>query len=90
MKTLTMLNWFPLLSDRKYLETLIMTKSLMGIRRSDELPHLPAPQESSEDEISESQMWKVEWQDNLVNLLFFLQNFKLTGQNNRSNFLCLK
>ena len=54
-----MLNWFPLLSDRKYLETLIMTKSLMGIPRSDESPHLPVPQESSEDEISESQMRKV-------------------------------
>ena len=31
----------------------------MGIPRSDELPPLPEPQESSEDESSESQMWKV-------------------------------
>ena len=31
----------------------------MGKPRSDELPILPEPQESSEDESSESQMWKV-------------------------------
>ena len=31
----------------------------MGIPRSDELPPLPEPQESSNDESSESQMWKV-------------------------------
>ena len=36
-----------------------MTKSLMGIPRSDELPPLPEPQEGSEDESSESQMRKV-------------------------------
>ena len=30
---------------------------VMGIPRSDELPPLPEPQESSEDESSESQMW---------------------------------
>ena len=36
-----------------------MTKSLMGKARSDELPPLPEPQESSEDESSESQMQKV-------------------------------
>ena len=36
-----------------------MTKSLMGKPRSDELPPLPEPQESSEDESSESQMWKI-------------------------------
>ena len=36
-----------------------MTKSLMGIPGSDGLPPLPEPQESSEDESSESQMWKV-------------------------------
>ena len=36
-----------------------MTKSLMCKPRSDELPPLPEPQESSEDESSESQMRKV-------------------------------
>ena len=36
-----------------------MTKSLMGKPRPDELPPLPEPQESSEDESSESQMQKV-------------------------------
>ena len=40
-KTQTMLNRYPLLSGREYLEKLIMTKSLMGIPRSDELPPLP-------------------------------------------------
>ena len=54
-----MLNRYPLQSGKKYLETLIMTKSLMGIPRSDELPPLPEPQQSSEDENSESQMRKV-------------------------------
>ena len=54
-----MLNRYPLLSGRKYLETLIMTKNLMGIPRSDELPPLQGPQECSEDESLESQMWKV-------------------------------
>ena len=34
-------------------------KSLMGIPRSDELPPLPEPQESLEDESSEIQMPKV-------------------------------
>ena len=37
----------------------MMMKSLMGKLRSDELSSLPEPQESSEDESSESQMWKV-------------------------------
>ena len=37
----------------------MMTKSLMGIPRSDKLPSLPEPQESSEDVSLESQMWKV-------------------------------
>ena len=32
-----------------------MTKSLMGKPRSDELPPLPGPQESSEDESSKMQ-----------------------------------
>ena len=36
-----------------------MTKSLMGTPRSDELLPLPEPQENSEDESLESQMWKV-------------------------------
>ena len=36
-----------------------MTKSLMGKPRSDELPPLPEPQESSEDESSESEVRKV-------------------------------
>ena len=36
-----------------------MTKSLMGKPRSDELPPLPEPQESSEDESSKRQMRKV-------------------------------
>ena len=36
-----------------------MTKSLMGKSRSDELPPLPEPQESSGDESSESQMRKI-------------------------------
>ena len=36
-----------------------MTKSLMGKPRSDELPPLLEPQESSEDESSENQMRKV-------------------------------
>ena len=36
-----------------------MTKSLMGKPRSDELPPLSEPQESSEDESSESQMQKI-------------------------------
>ena len=36
-----------------------MTKSLMGKPGSDELPPLPEPQESSEDESLESQMRKV-------------------------------
>ena len=36
-----------------------MTKSLMGKSRLDELPPLLEPQESSEDESSESQMRKV-------------------------------
>ena len=58
-KTQTMLNRYPLLSDRKYLETLIMTKSLMGIPRSDELPLLLEPLESSEHGSSKYQMWKV-------------------------------
>ena len=31
----------------------------MGIPRSDDLPPLPEPQESSDDESLESQMWKV-------------------------------
>ena len=39
----------------------MMMKSLMGKSRSDELPPLPEPQESSEDEGSESQMRKVMW-----------------------------
>ena len=54
-----MLNRYPLLSSRKYLETLIMTKSFMGIPRSDKLPPSPEPQESSEDESSGSQILKV-------------------------------
>ena len=59
-KTQTMLNRYPLLSSRKYLETVITMKNLMGIPRSDELPPLPEPQQqqSSEDESSESQMYK--------------------------------
>ena len=36
-----------------------MTKSLMGIPRSDESPPLPEPQESSEDQSSASEMRKV-------------------------------
>ena len=32
-------------------------KTLMGKPRSDELPSLPEPQESSKDESSESQIW---------------------------------
>ena len=36
-----------------------MTKSFMGKPRLDELPPLPEPQESSEDESSESQMRKI-------------------------------
>ena len=36
-----------------------MTKSLMGKPRSDELPPLPEPQESSRDESSAIQMQKV-------------------------------
>ena len=36
-----------------------MTKSLMGKPRSGELPPLPEPQESLEDESSESQMRKI-------------------------------
>ena len=36
-----------------------MTKSLMSKPRLDELPPLPEPQESSEDEGSESQIRKV-------------------------------
>ena len=36
-----------------------MTKSLMGKPRSDELPPLPEPQESSENESSKRQMRKV-------------------------------
>ena len=36
-----------------------MTKSLLSKPRSDELPPSPEPQESSEDESSESQMQKV-------------------------------
>ena len=36
-----------------------MTKSLMGKPGSDELPPLPEPQESSEDESSKRQMRKV-------------------------------
>ena len=39
--------------------TLIMTKSLMGKPRSDELPPLPEAQETSEEESSESLMRKV-------------------------------
>ena len=58
-KTQTMLNRYPLMSGRKYWEALIMTKCLMGVPRSDELPPLPEPQEISEDESSESRMWEV-------------------------------
>ena len=36
-----------------------MTKSLMGKPGSDELPPIPEPQESSEDESSKRQMRKV-------------------------------
>ena len=36
-----------------------MTKSLMDIPRSDELPPLPEPQGSLEDESLESKTWKV-------------------------------
>ena len=55
-----------------------MTKSLMGKPRWDELPPLPEPQESSEDESSESQMWKI-MRTELEELGYWDENTKISS-----------
>ena len=55
-----------------------MTKSLMGKPRSDELPPLPEPQESSEDESSKRQMQKV-MRTEVEELGYRDENMKISG-----------
>ena len=63
-----------------------MTKSLMGKPRSDELPPLPEPQESSEDESSKRQMRKV-MRTEVEELGYRDENTKISG--GRKKCLCI-
>ena len=55
-----------------------MTKSLMGKPRSDELPPLPEPQESSQDESSKRQVQKV-MRTEVEELGYRDENTKISG-----------
>ena len=58
-------------------------KSLMGKPRSDELPPLPEPQESSEDESSKCQMWKV-MRTEVEELGYRDENTKISGDRRKN------
>ena len=60
-----------------------MTKSLMGKLRSDELPPLPEPQESSEDESSKRQMQKV-MSTEVEELGYRDENMKISGDRKKN------
>ena len=60
-----------------------MTKSLMGKSRSDELPPLPEPQESSEDESSKRQMRKV-MRTKVEELGYLDENTKVSGDRKKN------
>ena len=65
-----------------------MTKSLMGKPRSDELPPLPEPQESLEDESSEIQMQKVMGTE-VEELRYRYENTKISGDREKMPYLSL-
>ena len=66
-----------------------MTKSLLGKPRSDELPPLPEPQESSEDESSKSQMRQVMWTE-VEELGYRDENTKVSGDRKKClSYLCV-
>ena len=66
-----------------------MTKSLMGKPRSDELPPLPEPQESSEDESSKRQMRKV-MRTEVEELGYRDENTKVSGDGQKClSYLCI-
>ena len=65
-----------------------MTKSLIGKPRSDELPILPEPQESSEDESSKRQMWKV-MRTEVEELGYRDENTKISGDRKKMPKLSL-
>ena len=66
-----------------------MTKSLMGKPRSDELPPLPEPQESSEDESSKRQMRKVV-RTEVEELGYRDENTKISGVRKKClSYLCI-
>ena len=65
-----------------------MTKSLMGKPRSDELPPLPEPQESLEDESSEIQMQKVMGTE-VEELRYWNENTKISGDREKMPYLSL-
>ena len=66
-----------------------MTKSLMGKPRSDELPPLPEPQESSVDESSKRQMRKVMMTE-VEELGYRDENTKISGDKKKClSFLCI-
>ena len=66
-----------------------MTKSLMGKPRSNELPPLPEPQESSEDESSEIQMQKV-MRTEVEELRYLGENTKISVDRKKClSYLCI-
>ena len=65
-----------------------MTKSLMGKPRSDELPPLPEPQESSEDESSKRQVRKV-MRTEVEELGYRDENTKISGDRKKMPKLSL-
>ena len=66
-----------------------MMKSLMGKPRSDELPPLPEPQESSEDESSKRQMQKVMGTE-VVEVGYRDENTKISGDRKKClSYLCI-
>ena len=67
-----------------------MTKSLMGKPRSDELPPLPEPQESSEDESSKRQMRKV-MRTEVEELGYRDENTEVSGDRKKKclSYLCI-
>ena len=66
-----------------------MTKTLMGKPRSDELPPLPEPQESSEDENSKRQMRKV-MRTEVEELGYRDENTKVSGDRKKClSYLCI-
>ena len=66
-----------------------MTKSLMGKPRSDELPPLPEPQESSEDESSKRQIRKV-MRTEVEELEYRVENTKVSGDGRQMPcYLCI-